>query len=95
MTPVIVFVPAGTDVARWTMEIIDYCAAHDYVPRSLVRHWHEVEQLLRDNQAQVVVVATRRHLPADRLPRIESVDEHRRRAAAAKAAGQRRPQRLT
>lgn len=41
--------------------------------------WPEAAQMLRDGAVQVLVVADRDELPADRTPRVDVVSEQRRR----------------
>lgn len=88
--PAIAYIPAGLDAAAWTPEMQAYAEQHGYVVRHLVRHWPEVEALLHLDDQLVVLVPTRGHLPPDRLPRIEIIDEEPQRPPA---PGQRRPQR--
>jgi hypothetical protein len=88
--PAIVYIPAGLDAGDWSREAQSYADHRDYVVRHLVRHWREVQALMRINDQLVVLVSTRGHLPPDRLPRLEIVDEQEDRPAA---PGQRRPRR--
>lgn len=88
--PAIAYIPAGLDAAAWTPEMQAYAERRGYVVRHLVRHWPEVQALLRINDQVVILVPRRGHLPPSRLPRIEVIAEQ---DAGPPAPGQRRPRR--
>jgi hypothetical protein len=69
------FVPHGADFARWR----DTCAAHahnrGYAIVAIATTWDAAQAMLTAGEAVVAVVGRRDHLPADRLPRLEVVNE--------------------
>lgn len=75
----VVYVPADiTDPAEFAaaaapcMERVEACG---YVFSGIVRTWPDCWDLMREDRAQVVVVASRGQLPPDQRPRIEAVTE--------------------
>ena len=67
------------DRERWEAECLAYCERQRYVVVSLIiggdEKWPAVRDALMTGVADVVVVASKDHLPSDRSPRIESVTE--------------------
>lgn len=81
----VVFVPAAvTDPAEFAaiaapcLERVEACG---YIFAGIVRTWPDTWALMRDGRAQVVIVASRGHLPHDQRPRIEAVTDPVRTAA--------------
>ncbi|MEU5939424.1 hypothetical protein ABZ807_09555 [Micromonospora sp. NPDC047548] len=75
----VVFVPATTTdpaefaaVAAPCLERVEACG---YVFAGIVRTWPDARELMEQGRAHVVVVADRGHLPADRRPRVETVND--------------------
>lgn len=72
---VVVFVPQGPQAGRWTDACAEYCQEHDYRIVAVASTWPAVMQLIWGGGVQVVVTARQDHLPPDREPRLEVIDE--------------------
>jgi hypothetical protein len=71
----ILFIPSGPGARRWREICAGYCARKKYRIVAIVSVWSDVVTMTRSGRAGVVVVGDRRHLPRDRVPRIEVVTE--------------------
>ena len=67
----LLFVPGGLHVLVSLNTCAAYAEARGYVFAGIVRTWEAVVQAIGADIADVVVVAGRRQLPADRRPRLE------------------------
>ena len=67
------------DRERWEAECLAYCERHDLEVVGLViggdEKWPALREAMINGVADLVVVASKDHLPPDRRPRIESVTE--------------------
>lgn len=84
----VAYVPAGVDYEPWGGICARYASSRGYEMRHVARDWADVMALIDDEAVQIVVVGTRSHLPPDRVPRVEIVDEWQ------EPRGSRRPRRL-
>lgn len=75
MPDAIIFVPPGPAGHGWLRICAEYCAHHGYEVVAVASDWADVVRMLQDGVAEVVVVGSRDHLPADRPWRIEAVAE--------------------
>lgn len=75
MTDAVVYVPPDPAAERWRSVCADYCTRHRYNIVAVAGAWEDVITLLGRGDAQVVVVARRDQLPADRRSRLEVVTE--------------------
>lgn len=71
----IVFVPSDQTARPWLIICAEHCARHGYHMVAVVSDWDDAWHMLRDGEAQVLVIGQRDHLPPDRLPRIEFVTD--------------------
>lgn len=77
----VIYLPVGEDLRRWQTRCLAHIERNRYELVSLVidgeggRRWEAVKALVFTGQADIVVLADRRHLPPDRLPRIEIAGE--------------------
>lgn len=71
----LIFLPRGPQFTRWLDQCALYCHAHAYRVLAVVGHWDDIAAYLHQGFRGVVVVVTLGHLPPDRLPRIEAVDD--------------------
>lgn len=84
----IIFVPRDTDAARWWKVCVEHCQDRGYNVVFIVARWEDVERIKNLHDIDVVVTARQDHLPPDRTPRDEAVDQQagpmrpRRRRAA-------------
>lgn len=71
----IIFVPDDGERATWEKMCLDHCDRHGHRVVSLivggVERWPDVLDMIRAQEADVIVVARPEHLPADRVPRTE------------------------
>lgn len=91
----VIAIPTGDDHDRWTRICHDYCTAAGYEITAIIYlpdGWPGAMALLLGLDAEVVVVAARDHLPRDRIPRLEVVNEQS--ADRRQPPGQRRPRRI-
>lgn len=92
----VIWVADDPEWERYTRWCVHYCDRMDYVLVAVVEQkmggrYDDVENMIfRDETAELIVVPDRSHLPAGRLPRIESVTEERLHVAEAPA--EERPQ---
>lgn len=83
MTNALIYVTAA-NLDRYTDRCADYCNRLGLRLTAVVvdeldgGRWPEVVRMLTDGTVQVVVVADRDELPADRTPRVDVVAEQRR-----------------
>ena len=86
--PAAIFLP-DEDGDRWLEPCMAYVGRHpDLSPVAVVRgDWDQVQAMVDDGTAAVVVSALREHPPADRVPRIVFVEEE----GPAPTGAQRRP----
>jgi hypothetical protein len=74
----IIYVPT-VDRERWAAACFAYCQRHGHEVVALVvdgpGRWDQVFTMFAAGEADIVVVGSSDHPPADRLPRIESVTE--------------------
>lgn len=73
----IIYIPGGLEASRWLLLCMEYIHRCQYTPVAVVRNgdWPSAQRMRDDGQADLIVVARRDHLPADRLPREEVVEE--------------------
>lgn len=90
MPNAVLLVPTGRGADVWLTVCADYAARHHYQVAAIASDWDGVMTVLRNEEAEVVVVARRDHLPPSRTPRLEIVTEPQ---SAPAAPSQRRPQR--
>lgn len=78
-TRAIIFVPDDAERDRWEKICLDECDRRGYLVAALVHggaeKWHDLRTMLTNGEADVLVVARKEHLPPDRIPRTEWVDE--------------------
>lgn len=87
----VVFLPTGTPaVTQWTDACGEYIQRRGYRLAAVCSAWRDAIRLIFDDEADVVVVGRRDHLPRDRTPRVDVVVEEKHEAPA----NQRRPKRL-
>ena len=78
MLKAVIYLPEGPDKRRWARMCLNWCSSHDYQLVGLVRddreqtRWPEVQRMMVHGQAEVVVVASYRHLPQNAVPRVEA-----------------------
>lgn len=74
----IIYVPT-VDRQRWEAACFAYCQRHGHEVVALIVDgpgtWDQVFVMFNAGEADIVVVGSSTHPPADRLPRIESVTE--------------------
>jgi hypothetical protein len=88
----VIWIPTHADLYRWGAACAEYCARHGYELYGVIHGaWRDATRLLIAGDAQVAVIASREHLPPDRVPRIEIVSEVPGRERAAPT--RRRPRR--
>jgi hypothetical protein len=75
MLNAVLFVPTGHGADRWLMVCAEYAARYRYQVAAIATDWDSVMTMIRQEEAQVVVVARRDHLPEYRTPRLEVVTE--------------------
>lgn len=84
MPTALIYVTAA-NLDRYTDRCAEYCNRLGLTLAAVVvdeldgKRWPEAMQMLMDGTVQVVVVADRDELPADRTPRVDVVAEQRRR----------------
>lgn len=83
----IAYVP--DDAAGWLPALLSYCDRHGYRLVEVTGDWVTAVRELGAGAAEVLVVGTRAHLAAHRVPRIEVVDEQQ-----PSPGGEVRPRRL-
>lgn len=86
-----IYIPTGADLNRWLTACTELAQARGWHADTLVRRWDDLVSLALSGRAPVAIVGTRGHLPPDRVPRIEAVDEQ----PPLTVPAQRRPRRLT
>ncbi|MFE9203347.1 hypothetical protein [Micromonospora sp. NPDC007230] len=69
----VIWVPADIEPLEPALSACFYhTCQHDYRLAGIVRApWETLEQMMIDGEVDVVVIADRAHLPADRSPRVE------------------------
>ncbi|SIR84118.1 hypothetical protein [Micromonospora avicenniae] len=78
MLKAVIYLPEGPDIRRWERICLNWCSRHDYQLVGLVRddqdqtRWREVQGMMVHGRADVVVVASYRHLPQSAVPRVEA-----------------------
>jgi hypothetical protein len=89
----IIFVP-DEERDRWEARCLEYCDRRGYEVVALVvgapDRWNDAMDMMYAHEADVVVVASKDHLPPDRTPRVESSTEELPRTRP----GTRRPGRI-
>lgn len=67
----VIFVPVipGADV--FVLQCIAHVEARGYQLYAIARTWAQVNEVIHERLAQVVVMARREHMPPDRVPRFE------------------------
>lgn len=85
-----IYLPPGPEGDRWIPACLAYVERQGYRLTSVVRDWDTVQKLLDTRAVDVLVVTLKNHPPADRIPRIEYVEDE----TTAAAPQQRRPQRV-
>lgn len=78
------------EAERWVHACTALAQLNGHRVLSLVHHWDDLWELLCQGLIDVGIVGEHKHLPPDRLPRIEIVDEYR----PPPIPGPRRPHRL-
>ncbi len=78
----VIYVPEGRDAKRWKRVCIDYCQRQGYVIVAAVTggpdggdRWMDLRRMAAAEEFDVLVVGRRDHLPAQRRPRIEAVED--------------------
>lgn len=71
----VLYVPRGSEMLRWLGQLTDWTLKHGWRPLSYTSSWTELVALCASGQRELGVVATRGHLPPDRLPRLVVADE--------------------
>lgn len=77
----VILVPDDGERDRWTAECIADCDAHGFEVTALVAHadpregWAEAMRVIESHHAELIVVATRDHVPPDRVPQLWVVAE--------------------
>ncbi len=72
---VIYIPPDGREVDNWILRGIEYVERHGYQLTSIVRDWDNISAMIVTRDVDVVVAISEDHPPADRIPRVEYVDE--------------------
>ncbi|MET8908423.1 hypothetical protein [Micromonospora sp. NPDC004551] len=98
MEKAVIWIPPDLDpMEPAAVACLTYTRRHGYRLDGIVRSsWESVRQMMMRGEVDVVVVADVRHLPPDRVPRIEVVDDASPEAPAATgpvSVRQRRPRR--
>ena len=79
ITRAIIFVPDDAERERWEKICLAECDRLGYRVVALVRggveKWGDLRRMLTSGEADVLVVARKEHLPPNRVPRTEWVDE--------------------
>jgi hypothetical protein len=93
MLRALIFLPAADAVAAGAV-CVEYATTAGYQLQGVViGRWQDILDLVHRDEAEVVVVADRSHIPTDRTPRIEIVaEENLPVPVAVRAAAGRRPQ---
>lgn len=76
-THYLIYIPHG-DAAQALADCLSYAEIEhpEWIPAGVVvGQWQAIVALLADNHADVVLIAARAHLPADRIPRVVAVEE--------------------
>lgn len=95
----IIYISRSDDLDHLTTACVEYCERRGYTLVSLVagdprgRKWRDAYEMLLSGNADVLVAPSRGHLPANRVPRIEIVDEQGRQVRPQKVPRERRPRR--
>lgn len=84
------FIPPTVEADRWVHACTSLAQMNDWHVASLVQNWDDLWELMSGGLIDVAITGTHAHLPPDRLPRVEIVDEYR----SPPTAGPRRPRRL-
>jgi len=69
----IIYVPRTRQRDQWIAICLAYCRENGYSVEGVVDSWRDARAALYADQADVAVVASRRHLPNHRTPRLEVV----------------------
>lgn len=75
LTDSIIYVPSRPSARPWLPKCAEHCARRGYRVLSVVSEWDDVQRMVLREGVQIVVVGRRDHPPADRLPRIEFVED--------------------
>lgn len=90
----IIYVPDDEDRGRWEDACLKYCDRRGYEVVALVvggpDRWNDAMDMMYAHEADVVVVASKDHLPPDRTPRVEVINDEQVRTRP----GTRRPGRI-
>lgn len=90
MTKAVIFLPPNVPLdGRFAEQSLDHVTRHGYDLLATTSDWSEAWGLLRNGQAQVIVVARRAHLDPAREPRVEFVGPETRRIVRARPANER------
>ncbi len=71
----VIFVPAE-DWRPHAVQCLEHIERREYEFCGIVRDWAAIERMRDEGAVDVVVVATREHLPPDRIPRTEAVSDY-------------------
>jgi hypothetical protein len=75
----IIYVPDDEDRDRWEARCLEYCDRRRYRVVALVvggpERWDDAMDMMYAREADVLVVASKMHLPPDRTPRVEAVTD--------------------
>lgn len=78
-TRAVIYLPPGVDRDRWLSRCLEHCERRRYLVVSIVQvesGWHDVHQMLTNDEADVVVVGRFAHLDPTRTPRIEEATDY-------------------
>jgi len=86
----VIYVPADSpNTNRWTLRAIEYVEHHRYELDSIVHDWDNISAMLATRDVDVIVALRRDHPPADRVPRLEYVEDEEEGPAPASPRGRR------
>lgn len=71
----VLYIPAGVELWRWLTVLTSAGQDQGWHVDGYTRHWPELVDLLATGHYQVGLHASRSHLPPDRTPRLEAMDE--------------------
>lgn len=71
----LMYIPRGTELLQWIAVLTDWAKQRAWECHAYTHDWGELARLLADREYDVGILGSRLHLPPDRLPRIEVMDD--------------------
>lgn len=72
----VIYIPGWADLIAAERSCLETAGTHGVHPDTLARDWQEVARLVHSDQLDLLIVASRDHLPPGRLPRIVAADDY-------------------